>query len=614
MNDINKVLNCSTDEIIENIEFNISTKIELIVSELLEGRIDTLKDEASYIVCGDPSPMKVYEIESSLLKKELQALEIYELSAIWLEINDNIDNADFTDLEGSIDELDIFNYIYPKINFYENSGHSQESLLKLLDRQCWLENEIKKCNEEYSKLEDEILLQIEYFDDQTLLVPSIVTDAESAKFFYIYGKDINHLSLDEYKKHLLYKLTSLIRKEEINESLFMEINSSIESFEYFTDNSDFYEKLPPIYFAKEIFESEIFQNNLEMLQGSEVALQNLDSSDLVDILLEESDDLDEAIDEIIHADIYEVIHFQSDKYDQIVYNNSDARYDHDLSLFNQIVYSLQVDSTEEQKLWAYNQLKKELEDEHNTIRTMIQKYIDDELSEFKQAGEIKNHTHLIEFSRYISLAKRSIKNNLGLIAFILLATVFFKYYNDSHAVHMAKLKTEDIKEQKIKQELNASIQQQVKNFNAKTDWIEKLSQKSTLSRSNMIFSYELENLWIGKQPILFIGRISDIKIKNQDEYIVLIDRDYFTNETMLETDIQLELSAPKSIIDPFLKKHTEVMQIYNSDKGIAVIAKIDSLKTNYIISETQEKYEIKTGKGEMLHIQYMGKYSTILNN
>lgn len=628
MQNIEKISSSSPEVIIDDIEFNVSSKIEQIISELVDGRTDFLK-KMSYIVCGDPTDMKVYEIESFLLKDELSRLEDYQLAALWLGIEENAQDYFIEDNYDLIDELDIFNDVYSKIDFYEISGHSQEDFLKLLDKQCWLETKIQESNIFYSKLEDEVLSKIEYFDAFSILVPDFVTSFEEIQFYYIYGKDFESLTIEEYKKHLLYKLTYLISKNNINQEFFSDVAIYIKSFEDYYENSEFYKRLPPIYFAKKIMNSEKFLFSLGEFAEPTINFTNLDSSQMIEVLLEYSDNLSDAVDSVLETDIVDILNFDSDAWNKFIYDSSEQRYDHDLSRFLQYTYTFEENTDKTSRLVIYNRLKEELRDEHNTVRSSIETFLRDNFSKYQKLENLKKEPENVgtvqEDIRQVSISdiffffstfnyiKNNIKKILQFSFWIVAILGYIGYTIYQNVLDAEEEKIYTIKEQKIKQDINASIQQSVIKFNATTDWVAKLNKDDSRYVDIPVLTYDLERVWITEKPILFTGKISDIKIKNQKEYTVVISRDLFVNKTNFPTDIELAVTASRDEIDSFVKIHDAIGE-YNFDKGVAVIAKINSVTTQYLLDKDNNKDEVKTGNGKMLDIQFMGSHTDMWDN
>ena len=64
------VLETLKNDLLFDIESNVRSKLNTIVEELKIGKTDFLQ-KMSYFVCGDQTTMKIYEIESYLINKEL---------------------------------------------------------------------------------------------------------------------------------------------------------------------------------------------------------------------------------------------------------------------------------------------------------------------------------------------------------------------------------------------------------------------------------------------------------------------------------------------------------------------------------------------------------------
>lgn len=384
MNVIETILNNYVNNVIDGIHWDVGLIIDKIIEELNNG-ITTSLNKILYIEHNESWHKKIHEIEQLVLQKEIDSLEYNKLYALWAFIQNDknyLYGNDFEAFDNSLNKIEIFDYLYLNIDFYKNSDYSQDDFFNLLKRQDWLEAEIIKCNIFFNDLEEEILSQINYIENDVILVPDFIDNIEDAQFYYIYGKDINNLSFNTYKRHLLYKLAFLIDLEKINKDFFSNISGAISSFDHFFENSEFYKKLPPIYFAKKIINSEEFEYSLKMISESIISLQKIDSIAPNVSLFTDYDDFKQFIDEVINTTIYDVVHFKSKEFNPVIYNNSDYKYDHDLSRFLQITHILKNKDDRETKFFVYESLKKELEDTSNSIASSIRDYIDNELSEF----------------------------------------------------------------------------------------------------------------------------------------------------------------------------------------------------------------------------------------
>ena len=313
------ILNCLTSELIEDIEFKVSTKIEIIISELIVGK-NTSLDKILDLACDH---IETDTIENILLNNELNLLKEFQLVALWLDTEDGSsyykENM-FTQL--IYDKSDVSNYIYNHIDFYKFSEHSASYLLELLYRQCWLKATLKECELFYKKLYDEVIKNIQY-DDFNVLIPDFVESLEDIQFYYINGGGIDSLTFKEYEKHLLVKLITLIEKETIDESFFSGLTGSYVGFDLYWDNSEFYSLLPPIYFAKKIMETEEFRYPLDFRIDKEIKLDSLDSKLIMKISEKEEIDHGAFSDKVLTTTIEDIKNYASEEYNQIGYENTD---------------------------------------------------------------------------------------------------------------------------------------------------------------------------------------------------------------------------------------------------------------------------------------------------
>ena len=192
---------------------------------------------------------------------------------------------------------------------------------------------------------------------------------------------------------------------------------------------------------------------------------------------------------------------------------------------------------------------------------------------------------------------------VGVIIVLLLAGYFVNTYVENNA----KREAERIKTERDEQNIKASVQELVSRLNAVTSWDSQLSNGESY-RIEPILTVELERLWITERPILFVGRIQDIKTKDKDNYTVVVERNMLSSYgNMFSTDLQLSLVASKNQIDAFLKIHPDLFKGLGFYKDIAVVASIASVETVYISGEECAREEIKIGYGKMLDLDFVGR-------
>lgn len=159
--------------------------------------------------------------------------------------------------------------------------------------------------------------------------------------------------------------------------------------------------------------------------------------------------------------------------------------------------------------------------------------------------------------------------------------------------------------QRVELETKTGVSKMATDTNAVIDWDKRLSKDENY-RMSPVLTIELEQLWQGDRPILFIGSIKDISSGVGGDYLVVIERGLFTSDPMFETELRLSLHAPKALIDPFLAKHPKLFADSGFNNGVAVVAKVQAINTSDELREDDERVEVKTGLGELLEIQYTG--------
>jgi hypothetical protein len=140
----------------------------------------------------------------------------------------------------------------------------------------------------------------------------------------------------------------------------------------------------------------------------------------------------------------------------------------------------------------------------------------------------------------------------------------------------------------------------VKKYKALDAWDRELCGNEP-ARITPILTMELEKLWLTDQPILFVGKIIDIKSEDNANYRLTVDRDLYLaaalGRPVLSTDLRISVLCPKSMIESFVKNNPDFLE---ADNGIGVIAKIDAIEAlgkSTDVGAERGSGKVGTGKG-----------------
>ena len=198
--------------------------------------------------------------------------------------------------------------------------------------------------------------------------------------------------------------------------------------------------------------------------------------------------------------------------------------------------------------------------------------------------------------------KIAVKHIIWIVIVLAIGFYLLNVYLQKRAREEAERK----KTQRIEQSIRSNVDQMVLRYNAVNDWVEKLC-KGEKFRTDKILTIELERLWLRQNPILFIGSIQDVSTIDGQSYQLRIERTLFSNlEQILFTELGLELKCSKNMLDSFLAQHPQLFSNFGFKNGVAVVAKIDHIKTDFFKGKQADKEEIKVGVGDCIDITYTG--------
>ena len=192
------------------------------------------------------------------------------------------------------------------------------------------------------------------------------------------------------------------------------------------------------------------------------------------------------------------------------------------------------------------------------------------------------------------------------IAWILVVIAVGGYFTNSFIQEKIKQKQLLMEEKRAEEIIKENVAQITSSYNAVDNWPTILS-KGERYRSETILTIELEKLWLQERPILFIGSIKDIATHDNSQYSILIERNLNSSfKYSFPTELQLSLTSSQERINSFLQNHPNIFKKYEFDNSVAVVAKVNSIRTVYAPRYEGVHREIRIGDGQLLEIVYTG--------
>ena len=190
-----------------------------------------------------------------------------------------------------------------------------------------------------------------------------------------------------------------------------------------------------------------------------------------------------------------------------------------------------------------------------------------------------------------------LKKLAWIVPLVIVAAYLWNDYQDNEE-KKAKLAAE-------RRVIQESVHNLASRSGAVTDWEEKLSGEEGI-RLDPVLTAELQQLWIGSQPILFIGTIEDISVLSKEEYVISIIHDeMLSSYIFVSNPLGLRLRCHKELAEPLLRNIQKDKDALF--KGVAIIARIDSISTErYVANEEGGTENAKIGHGECIDVLYLG--------
>ena len=201
-----------------------------------------------------------------------------------------------------------------------------------------------------------------------------------------------------------------------------------------------------------------------------------------------------------------------------------------------------------------------------------------------------------------------LKVRFGRLLFVLVVLAIVAYLVNGYLERIALEKADRERRESIERSVRASVSKMVSQYDALSDWQEKLSQTKSL-KTDKILSIDLERLWLIERPILFVGSIQDISTMDGQFYRVRM-KSYRPGDPgrLSLAQLGLELKCAQTMLDSFMEAYPNLLAGSAFPNGVAVIAKIAEIKTQAVSGE-ESKEELRIGVGDCLDMTYTGHVS-----
>ncbi len=172
--------------------------------------------------------------------------------------------------------------------------------------------------------------------------------------------------------------------------------------------------------------------------------------------------------------------------------------------------------------------------------------------------------------------------------------------NETEKADLSRKEAEKVQAEQNKMAIRALEEK----YSASHDWY-RLFDGPKVPFGRRVMQADLENVWLGKQPIIFLGQIVDYKNAEGDRYQATIKPNILCFPPFI-SGVALDLSASRGLIKKFVKEHPEALSSYLSPKGgmVVVIAKVDYIETRWEGSG-EDSEEVRYGVGELIDLRYI---------
>lgn len=157
------------------------------------------------------------------------------------------------------------------------------------------------------------------------------------------------------------------------------------------------------------------------------------------------------------------------------------------------------------------------------------------------------------------------------------------------------------------QALKRSVADMATKANAVTDWAATLAGDKR-TRRGPIMTAELQKLWLGDRPVLFVGNVRDVAMNKDGTYRVTVEYNSIrARHLFLENEIRVSLGCPESFA-------RQLIQRVKTDKGLrnssdtAIVAVIERVETSTEKGTDGDTMTVLTGVGKCVNAMQLTEH------
>lgn len=155
--------------------------------------------------------------------------------------------------------------------------------------------------------------------------------------------------------------------------------------------------------------------------------------------------------------------------------------------------------------------------------------------------------------------------------------------------------------------LRHSVADMATRANAVTGWAATLAGNKRM-RTGPIMTAELQKLWLGDRPVLFVGNVRDVAMNKDGTYEVTVEYNWILARHMfLENEIRLSLRCSEEFA-------TQLIQTAKANKGLrispdtAVVASIERIETSIEKNKKVGTVTVLTGIGRCVNTMQLTEH------